>query len=168
MKNKSLEFFNISIKNKELLDKLSKNKIFKAYLKDHKEIDSDFSVFLEKKKSHFTYCVVCKKDKLVSLIITADISQEHPDYMKPWIEEEKKTLWIDLILLDKMEEEAELLQGFSHFCPKEVGALIADPEVKEESTLNLYEKAGFSRVGTFIKGQGFFKGTSHYVMKLKI
>jgi hypothetical protein len=167
MKNKKIDFINISIKDRELLDKLSKNKNFKSYLKDHKEIHADFSSLLEKKKPHFTYCVATSGDKLLSLIITADMTEDHPEYIKPWIEEEKKTLWMNLIFLDKVEE-TELLLAFTTHCSKDNGALLADPEVKEESIIALYEAAGFTRVGTYIKGQGFFKGTSHYVMKLKI
>lgn len=172
MKSKKLELSIISIKNTELLDKISKNQYFKSYLKNNKELSSDFTALLEKRKSRFTYCVCSLGDKLLSLIITADLSKDTPDYMTSFVEEEKKTLWMDLIFLCKpdvkLEEAVEWLSAFISSCPKEIGALIADPEVKQEFSIALYEMAGFTRVSTFIKGQGFFKGTSHYMMKLKI
>lgn len=172
MKNKKLDFINISFKDSDLLCKLSKNQRFKSYLKNHKEINADFDAFSEKKKSRFTYCVCSSEDKLLSLIITANVSREPPDYMKPWIAEEKETLWMDVVFLAKEEpnpeEAAELLAAFIVHCPKGIGALLSDPEATQSSTVALYEMVGFTRVSTFIKGQGFFKGTSHYLMKLPI
>ena len=172
MKDEKIEFKYISSKEIDELNSLSKNSHVKAYLKNHKELLADFSSLLEKKKTVFAYTLCSYGDKPISLMITSDVSKEQPDYMTPWIEPEKETLWIDFIFLNKEEVDpeigSELLAAFTVFCPKTVGALLAGPEVKEESKIALYEIAGFTRVSTFIKGQGFFKGTSHYLMKLKI
>ncbi len=171
MKIDKFNVIKLSLKDDNVIKNISGNAFFKSYLKNHKEIASDFALFIKNEKSRFNYWVCLSGDKLLSLIVIEDLSSNLPDYMIPWVETEKKTLWVSLIMLRKEvapEEGVQWLTSFISSLPKEVGALLTDPEVKEESTLAFYELAGFVKVNTFIKGQGFFKGTSHYLMKFKI
>ncbi len=142
---------------------LSKKQSVKLYLKSHKEIADD----IEAQSSHFTYWISSVPH---CLIITRDLTTTQPEHMTPWIEEEKQSWWIDLIFLSghDLDKGVEALRHFGATLAPEVGALLTDPEVKNETHLSLYEQAGFVRVSTFIKGQGFFKGSPHYILKLKL
>ncbi len=123
MKSKKIEFKILSHNEDKIIKELIKNKLIKSYLSVHKEIAADFNSLVEKKKSHFTYYIASLGGKSFSLLITENVSKQQPDYMTPWIEESKETLWMDLVFLDKEEINpelgAELLTAFVVFCPKE-------------------------------------------------
>ena len=63
---------------------------------------------------------------------------------------------------------AVTLKRFAEVQEPTVTAFLVDPEVKNERAVHVYDKAGFVKVGTFIRGKGFFKGKPHYLMKMKI
>ena len=171
MSDKEIEIKSLSSKNAPLLKELEKHPRLKAYWKAHEALSADFNALLNAKKHKLAYWVCLASGKPQALILTADMTQEQPDYMVPWMEPERKTIWLSLIPLSKEGEKSEVaLEHLSQFVStlsKEVGTVLVDPEVQEEFFLALYEQAGFVKVSTFIKGQGFFKGTAHYLMKLK-
>jgi RimJ/RimL family protein N-acetyltransferase len=94
------------------------------------------------------------------------------DYMIPWLEPEGKTLTIDFAIGEEAflgkGLSSETLKKFAEDQEPSVSALLVDPEVKNEKAIHVYEKAGFIRVSTFIRGQGFFRGKPHYLLKMKI
>jgi RimJ/RimL family protein N-acetyltransferase len=110
--------------------------------------------------------------------MTSDASEIDPnkpqnhDYMVPWIEPEGKTLTTDFMIGEKAflgKGLADItLKKFAESQDPSVTALLVDPEVKNAKAIHIYEKTGFIRVSTFTRGEGFFKGVPHYLMKLKI
>lgn len=134
--------------------------------------------YLDGDKQLFDYWICLYDSKPYGLIITSDASEADPhklenhDHTVPWIEPEGKTLTIDLIIGEKSflgKGLAEItLKKFAEKQDPSVTALLVDPEVKNAKAIHIYEKVGFVRVSTFTRGEGFFKGVPHYLMKLKI
>lgn len=150
----------------------------KEYWDKTKEVEANFCHFIEGNKDRFDYWVVLYDDKPIGLIRVCDAKNPDPktgetvDYLAVWLEPEGETWIIDLII----GEKSFLGKGLSDLIIHQFGqtqkpyvtAFLVDPEVKNEKALHIYEKAGFTRVSTFIQGQGFFKGKPHYLLKLKI
>lgn len=152
------------MKNKEIEIKKSESgndKVISGWLKTAKVKDA-----LKNKGKNPTYWICSYKKKPVGLILSIPLSEECPDPLVPWVEEH--TLWIDLLLMEKSSSATELLKEFTSSQDKKVSALLADPEVTNAELLSAYEEAGFIKVGTYVKGNGFFKGSPHYIMKLKL
>ena len=124
--------------------------------------------------AHLLDYSICSYDaKPYGLIITGDVSKsESRDPIVPWIETDGKTLTLDFMI----GEKAFLGKGLAEITLKKfidnqdpsVTAVLVDPEVKNAQAIHIYEKTGFVRVSTFTRGEGFFKGIPHYLMKLKI
>jgi hypothetical protein len=154
------------MKIKEIEIKKSENgndRVISGWLKTAKVKDA-----LKNKGNNPTYWICSHKKKPVGLVLSAPLSEGCPDPLVPWVEGELQTLWIDLLLMEKNPHATELLKEFAASQGKEVGALLADPEVTNAELLSAYEEAGFAKVGTYVKGNGFFKGSPHYIMKLKL
>lgn len=134
--------------------------------------------YLNGKKKLFDYWICLYDSKPYGLIMTSNASEQDPDkpstsdYMVPWIEQEGTTLTIDFMIGEKAFLGKGLsditLKKFAEVQDPSVVALLVDPEVKNARAIHVYEKAGFVRVSTFTRGEGFFKGIPHYLMKLKI
>ena len=149
----------------------------KEYWDNSKKMWDNFESYLKGDKILFDYWICSYDKEPFGLIMTSDASEQDPDTKKqedhliPWIEPEGTTLAIDFAI----GEESFLGKGFSYATLKRfaetrgpsITAFLIDPEVKNERAIHVYEKAGFTRVSTFIRGQGFFKGSPHYLFKLK-
>ncbi len=137
------------------------------YWDKSQEIAADFD---SSQKFNFWICLSDKEP--YGLILASDPTQTPPEYLIPWIEEKGRTWLIDFIICEKSYQGkglgAETLKQFAQHQSPEASALLAAPEVRNEKGMHIYEEAGFARVSTFIKGQGFFKGKPHYLLKLKI
>lgn len=177
MINQSISFKKALKTDKDLIRKWLKAAHVQEYWENSELIWDHFEHYL--KGAHLFDFWICSADKKpFGLIITSDASapesgQKHtPDPFIPWLEEEGMTLLIDFVIAEKALLGKGLssitLQRFATFQDSNVTAFLADPEVKNERALHVYEKAGFVKVGTFIRGKGFFKGKPHYLMKMKI
>ena len=113
-----------------------------------------------------SYWLCLHQGKPIGVIASTPLAQGCPEPFVPWLE--GATLWIEFISSESIDPTlgAACLKAFAaeHKGP---GALLCDPDVKQAAALALYEAAGFTRVSTFIKGSGFFKGSPHYLLKLK-
>lgn len=150
----------------------------KEYWDNSKKMWDNFESYIKGDKILFDYWICYYDKKPFGLIMTSDASEPDPDTKKqldhfiPWIEQEGTTLTIDFTI----GEESFLGQGLSYETLKRfaetqdssISAFLIDPEVKNERAIHVYEKAGFVRVSTFIRGKGFFKGSPHYLLKMKI
>ena len=142
------------------------------------EIAMNFDTYLQGEKGPFVYWICLYEKEPFGLIMTSDATAPDPevkeaaDHRIPWLEPEGTTLMIEFAI----GEQSYLGKGYSSATlkrfaaeqPPEVKALLADPEVKNERGVHVYEEAGFVRVSTFIRGKGFFKGEPHYLMKFKL
>jgi RimJ/RimL family protein N-acetyltransferase len=164
--------------DKDLVRGWLKKSHVKEYWDNTEEIGENFESYLKGSKALFDYWI-CLYDKVpFGLIITSDAStpepgqNETPDYSVPWLEPEGMTLLIDFVIGEKSflgkGYSSATLSKFAKVQEPSVTAFLADPEVKNEKGIHVYEKAGFVKVSTFIRGKGFFKGKPHYLMKLKI
>jgi RimJ/RimL family protein N-acetyltransferase len=174
----NISFRKASKKDKELIIGWFKKPHLKGYWDNAEEIHEQFNLFLSGKKAHYEYWICSCDKEPFALILTADASEpEHnhkqaPDYIVPWLEPEGQTLLIDFAICEKSFLGKGLsettLKQFAQMQEPHVTAFLAAPEVKNEQGIHVYEQAGFARVGTFIRGQGFFKGKPHYLLKMKI
>jgi RimJ/RimL family protein N-acetyltransferase len=156
--------------------KLIKGWLDKPHVKEHWDDRKEIVEHLENPQFHYWICL--SDQKPFGLIITSDASQPDPatqevfDHIVPWIEPEGKTLIIYILIGEKAFLDrglsSESLTMFAKAQGASVSAFLADPEVKNEKALHIYEKVGFVKVSTFIRGKGFFRGNPHYLLKLKI
>lgn len=164
--------------DKELIKSWFKKPHLKGYWDNSEEIWDNFESYLKGQKSLYDYWI-CSYDKApFALILTSDASEprldqrQAPDHVVPWLEPEGMTWMIDFAIGEKSFLGKGLssitLQRFAETQEPNITAFLADPEVKNEQAIHVYEKAGFVKVGTFIRGKGFFKGKPHYLMKMKI
>lgn len=149
----------------------------KEYWDATQEIWTNFTDFIEGDKKGYDYWICLYKEKPYGLIRTSNALMPDPKTGKPfdpiisWVESEGATLIIDLIIAEEFLGKglADLtFKRFSEIQEPEVSAFLVTPEVKEEKAMHVYEKAGFVKVSTFIRGQGFFKGKPHYILKLRL
>ncbi len=150
----------------------------KEYWDNSKEMWDNFESYLKGSKILFDYWICLFNKEPFGLIMTSDASEPDPvtkevlDYMVPWIEPEGKTLTIDFAIGEEVflgkGLSSETLKKFAEAQDPSIKAFLVDPEVKNEKALHVYEKAGFVKVTTFIRGQGFFRGKPHYLLKMKI
>jgi aminoglycoside 6'-N-acetyltransferase len=158
--------------DKKLVDKWLGLPHVKEYWDKSKEIAKKFG------DPHFDFWICLCDEEPFALIITTDASNPDAatrqvlDYLVPWLEPEGKTLLIDFAITEKAYLgkgiASETLHKFAQAQELSVKAFLADPEVKNEKALHIYEMAGFVKVSTFIEGKGFFKGKPHYLLKMKI
>lgn len=164
--------------DKDLIKGWFKNAHVKKYWENIQEREDDFEAYLKGQKSRFAYWIcLCDKEPF-GLILAADatlpeLGKTHtPDHVAPWLEPEGITLLIDFIICEKSYLKkglsSETLKKFAENQGSFVTAFLSDPEVKNEHAVHVYDQAGFVKVGTFIRGEGFFRGKPHYLMKLKI
>ncbi len=178
MDTKKITFKLATKGDKELVHSWYDKPHVKEYWDNSKEMWNNFKSYLQGDKELFDYWICSYDKKPYGLILTSDAAESDPKTKKqlehfiPWIEPEGKTLTIDFLI----GEEAFLGKGLSYATLRKFGevqdssvtAFLIDPEVKNERAIHVYEKAGFVRVSTFIRGQGFFKGKPHYLMKMKL
>ncbi len=158
--------------------KLVKSWFDKSHVKDYwdQEALAHFTSFLTGDQVLFDYWICLDGKMPFGLIVTSNAAVQKPkdqkDAFVPWIEPEGITWMLDFII----GEEEHLASGFAELAIKKfieiqdpsITAFLADPEVKNEKALEILEKVGFTKVSTFIRGQGFFKGKPHYLLKMKI
>jgi RimJ/RimL family protein N-acetyltransferase len=142
------------------------------------KIGDNFDAFLKGTKSHFEYWICLHNKEPFGLLLTSDAAHPDPktkevlDHLVPWLESDGKTLIIDFAITEEpflgQHFASETLKKFVTTQDSSVKAFLADPEAKNEKATHVYEEAGFVKVSTFIRGQGFFKGKPHYLLKLKI
>jgi RimJ/RimL family protein N-acetyltransferase len=60
------------------------------------------------------------------------------------------------------------LQAFAKSASQDVSALLVDPEAANEKAIHIYNKAGFIKVGEFVRKEGIFVNKLHFVMKMKL
>jgi RimJ/RimL family protein N-acetyltransferase len=178
MDNKKIKFKKASKPDKELIRSWLKKPHLKEYWDNPEEILENFDAYLKGNKTLYEYWI-CSHDKTpFGLIITSDASKPDPgqkntpDHIVAWLEPEGMTLLLDFAIGEKTflgkGFSSETLKKFAESQEPQVTAFLADPEVKNERAIHVYEKAGFVKVATFIRGKGFFKGNPHYLMKMKI
>lgn len=178
MEVKKITFKKATKADKDLITGWLKKSHVKEHWDNPEELLEDFETFLKGKKLRHEYWI-CSYDKQpFALLLTIDASEPEPgqrqtsDVFIPWLELEGMTLLIDFAICEKSFLKkglsSETIKKFSQTVDPHVSALLADPEVKDERAVHVYEKAGFVKVATFIRGEGFFKGQPHYLMKLKI
>ncbi len=164
--------------NKDLVQGWLKKAHVKEYWDNSEEMWENFESYLKGRKVLFDYWI-CFYDKVpFGMIMTSDASEPEPgqkeplDHFIPWLESEGMTLTIDFVIGEKSflgkGLGSQTLQKFAEVQDPNVTAFLVDPEVKNERAVHVYEKAGFAKVSTFIRGKGFFKGKPHYLMKMKI
>jgi RimJ/RimL family protein N-acetyltransferase len=150
----------------------------KEFWDTSKEMWNHFESYLKGTNELYDYWICSYGKEPYALIMTSNASEpdkgaaQAPDHFVPWIEPEGTTLTIDFAIgeegyLGKGYSSTTLMQ-FAKFLDPSVTALLVDPEVKNEKAIHVYEKAGFVKVSTFIRGKGFFKGKPHYLLKLKL
>lgn len=151
----------IDSKNIDRFKSFSKSKELKEYWSQHQELKDDFSKISEG-ENQWEYWV-SGVQKPVCLVIRKLLVREEEEKLTPWLEEEMPSYWIDFIPLAEISIPP-LIEKFLELSDTP-SAFLTDPESREEEKVALWEQLSFKRVGSLIKGQGFFKGTSHYVMK---
>lgn len=150
----------------------------KEYWDNAQEIMARFESSLKKGEDHRNFWICFYHQEPFGLMITLDVTVPNPhakeilDHLTPWIEPEGKTLIFDFVIAEEVflgkGLASEVLKKFIEVLDVSDKALLADPEVKNEKGIHILEKAGFVKVSTFIRGQGFFRGKPHYLLKLKI
>jgi len=144
----------------------------KAYWDKSDELAKQLDSALKGDQAHPDFWICLSHNEPFGLILASDASLNPSEPLIPWIEEKGRTLLIDFMICETpylgKGLGADTLKGFAQAQSAETSALLAAPEVKNEKGMHVYEEAGFVRVSTFIKGQGFFKGKPHYLLKLKI
>lgn len=154
----------------------------KPHIKEHwdnsKKMGEIFDSYLKEDKTPFDFWICSLGKKPFGLIKISDAAEpDHDeekelDYFIPWTEVDGVTLLLDFAIGEESclgkGLSSETLKQFIKIQDPSVTAFLADPEVKNEKALHIYEKAGFVKVTTFIRGEGFFKGKPHYLLKLKI
>lgn len=174
MDNKKITFKKAISADKKLVYEWLDKPHVKEYWDNSTEIRKNFDAYL-KEPSSIEYWICHYDKKPFGLIIASDASAPDPktkevrDYIVPWIELEGRTLVIDFTISEESflgkGLSSETLNKFAEVQETSVRAFLTDPEVKNEKAIHIFEKAGFVRVSTFIRGQGFFKGKPHYLMK---
>ncbi|MBS0604196.1 MAG: GNAT family N-acetyltransferase [Verrucomicrobia bacterium] len=178
MESKKITFKKAVKTDKKLIKSWFDKPHVKEYWDNSKEMWDNVESYLEGDKILFDYWICLYDKEPYGLIMTSDAAEPDPrtkkqlDYFIPWIEPEGTTLTIDFMIGEKAFLGKGLsdltLKKFAEVQEPSVTAFLVDPEVKNEKALHVYEKAGFVRVSTFIRGQGFFKGKPHYLLKMKI
>ncbi|MEN9343304.1 MAG: hypothetical protein RLZZ453_91 [Chlamydiota bacterium] len=151
---KKHEFKVIKPSDSEIIAFLSKNSSVKSRVKNFPNFQGDIQYWIDTQ---------AKKPHL--LLVLTPIQKGVTEPLTAWIEEEGSTYSLDIIPLLSPSPDALtcFLTCFSQKC-----TLLAVPAVQDEASIDLLELAGFKRVGSLIKGQGFFKGTPHHVMKYRV
>jgi RimJ/RimL family protein N-acetyltransferase len=174
MDSKKITFKKAAKADKKLIQQWLGTPHVKEYWDSPKEVLDQFDSTFKEENNPFTFWI-CLHDKTpFALILTTDA--HHPkeihDHLAPWIEQEGTTLLIDFVIGDEAfigkGLSAQTLIKFAKDHKSSISALLCIPEVKNEKGLHVFEKAGFARVSTFIKGKGFFKGKPHYLLKMKL
>lgn len=155
---KKQKFIQITKKNLKEFDSLRKVQEIKSYFSTHSHIASDFDA-IAKGENQYEYWIG-ENSSSQSLFIKKRLQAGEKEPLSQWIEENTPCYWIDWISLKGSVSVDTFLQE-----EKEEVYFLTDPESKEADKIAELEQIGFKRIGSLIKGQGFFKGTSHYVMK---
>jgi RimJ/RimL family protein N-acetyltransferase len=176
--NQKITFKKALKADKDLVHGWLKKPHVKEYWDNSEEMWENFENYLKGHKVLFDYWICYYDKEPFALIITSDASepesgeQNTPDHFVPWLEPEGMTLTIDFAIGEKSflgkGFSAVTLKRFAEVQDPSVTAFLVDPEVKNERATHVYDKAGFVKVGTFIRGKGFFKGKPHYLMKKKL
>ncbi len=157
--------------DKELIQGWLKQTHIKKYWDN---LTEDLDAYLRGQPTRYEFWICYYDKQPFGLILTSDASEsDQPiDHRMSWLEPEGMTLLIDFAIAEKAFLEkgysAPTLKRFAELQKPPVTALLAEPEVKNEHGVHIYDKAGFAKVATFIRGKGFFKGNPHYLMKIKI
>lgn len=151
----------INSKNISQLESILKSEELQNYWVQNPEIKEDFAK-VEKGNSSWEYWVG-EGTKPQCLLIRRALEWQEDEKLSPWLEEGKSGYWIDFVPLSQ-EPLSHLIEQFLELSDPS-GAFLTDPEVQQEEKVVFWEQIGFKRVGSLIKGQGFFKGTSHHVLK---
>lgn len=176
MEIKKITFKKAAKSDKDLVKGWLKKSHLKEYWDNREEMWENFESYLKGHKMLFDYWI-CSYDKQpFGLILTSDAAEpqsdqkQTPDHVVPWLEPEGITLILDFVIGEKSflgkGYASATLKRFAEVQDQNVTAFLVDPEVKNERGIHVYEKAGFVKVATFIRGEGFFKGKPHYLMKL--
>ncbi len=150
----------------------------KEYWDASKKMRENFDSYLKESKPFLDFWICSLDKEPFGLIKASDATEpDHDeerelDYFIPWTELEGVTLLVDFAIGEESflgkGLSSETLKQFAKIQEPSVTAFLADPEAKNERAVHVFEKAGFARITTFIRGKGFFKGKPHYLLKLKI
>lgn len=174
---KKITFKKAVKKDRSVVRQWLDNPHMKEYWDNSQEMWDNFESYLNGKKILFDYWICLYDQEPYGLIMTSDASEADPrtgkqaDHLIPWVEPEGMTLTIDFAIGEESflgkGLSSETLKKFAEAQPPSVEAFLVDPEAKNEKATHVYEKAGFVKVSTFIRGEGFFKGKPHYLLKMK-
>jgi RimJ/RimL family protein N-acetyltransferase len=176
--DKKISFRKAQKADKKLLKEWFNKPHVKEFWDNRQKMWDNCEAYLNGHKELFDYWICLYDSEPFGLMMTSDASEPNkgkdqaPDHFIPWIEPEGTTLTIDFMI----GEKSFLGKGLAHLTLKKfaesqdssVKAFLVDPEVKNGKAIHIYEKAGFVRVSTFTRGEGFFKGKPHYLLKMKI
>ncbi|MCF8067155.1 MAG: acetyltransferase [Desulfobacterales bacterium] len=172
MISKTISFCKASQSCKELVHQWWHSPHVVEFWDNSEKMWNNFSDYISGKKDLYDYWIgACDEDPF-SLIITSDVSEDSPKYLKPWIATEGKTLTIDFMIgeLPYLGKglAANTLISFADFLSENISTLLIDPESANIKAIHVYEKAGFKKVDRFTPEDGYFAGKEHILMMLSL
>lgn len=173
-KKEKISFKKATQSDEKLLEKWFQESHVKEHWDNSPEMWENLLSYLKGKKVLYDYWIGLFENTPFCLFITSDASENEPNapgsenYLLSYINSNDKNWTIDFMI----GEEKFLNKGLSYLAlqkftddHKEVTAFLIDPKSSNTKAINVYEKAGFSKIATFIPKKGYFAGIEHVLMK---
>lgn len=181
-KNQVIKFETASFKFKETIFKWLDEPHIKEFWDNSQEHRNDIIHFIEGRKTpsdygigNIVYWIGLIDDVPYCFLLTSQYEESQPDVSelhKQYLSKTGNTYSIDFCIGNTEYLGKKLasptLEAFTQFFQKETDpqadTFLIDPDENNPRAIHVYEKAGFTPVGSFLVERGFFKGHHSFLM----